>query len=147
MKQCLLLSLIAMISCADVSSPEIAVESAWVRPNVPPVKNAAGYMILRNPASVSRALIGAATDVCDVTELHVMEHDGQVMRMRKVERIPIPARGTTQLQPGGNHLMLIGLNRDLAPGDTIAITLTFDSGKHTLRAPVIRPQDRPGQQP
>lgn len=147
MKHSLLLSLIALLSCGNGPLPEIAVESAWVRPNVPPVKNAAGYMMLRNPASVSRALIGAATDVSDVTELHVMEHDGQAMRMRKVERMPIPAKGTTLLQPGGNHLMLIGLNRDLAPGDSVRITLVFDTGTHTLLAPVIRPEDRQGQSP
>ena len=67
-----------------------------------------------------------------------MTHDGNIMRMKKIDRLPIPANGSATLQPGGNHLMLIGLKHDLTPGDSLALTLTFSSG-HTqiVQASVI----------
>jgi copper(I)-binding protein len=55
-----------------------------------------------------------------------VERDGEVMRMREVAAIPVPARGSVTLQPGGLHLMLIGLTAPLVVGDTIPVTLRFE---------------------
>ena len=59
------------------------------------------------------------------------------MQMRQVEKIDIPAGSATKLEPGGLHVMLIGLVQDLKPGDEVSITLTFEDGsKTTIVAPV-----------
>jgi copper(I)-binding protein len=54
---------------------------------------------------------------------------GSMMTMRKVDRIAVPAHGTTSLEPGGYHIMLVGLKRTLAAGDEVQVTLTFASGR------------------
>jgi len=60
-----------------------------------------------------------------------------MMRMRRLERIEIPAGETLSLEPGGLHLMLIGLKEDLQPGGQVDLTLTFDDGAQTqVQAPV-----------
>jgi copper(I)-binding protein len=60
-----------------------------------------------------------------------------MMKMRRVERIDLPAGETVTLEPGGLHIMLIGLSRQLSPGEEVEIRLTFEDGSGTtLTAPV-----------
>jgi copper(I)-binding protein len=99
--------------------------------------NSAAYMRLVNNGSVADALVGASTDVAKVVEIHSMTMENGVMRMFPVEQIEIPAGGTAELQPGGFHVMLIDLNKDLNAGDTVDLTLKFASGKEiNVAAPV-----------
>lgn len=95
------------------------------------------YMTIRNPTATPDRLIKAESDVSQVVELHNMAMKEGVMSMYPVEAIDIPANGEAVLQPGGFHVMLIGLNRDLLAGDTMTVTLTFEqAGEITLQAPV-----------
>lgn len=62
---------------------------------------------------------------------------GEMMKMQKVDKIAVPAGGTVELKPGGLHVMLFGLKKDLAVGDTVKVTLTFtEGGEMTVDAPV-----------
>ena len=129
------------MGCSGRDSSSVIVKNAWVRQNIPPQTMTAAYLSVHNQGTAT-ALISASTPAAEVTEIHVMTTDGNIMRMRKIDRLPIPENGSATLQPGGNHLMLIGLRRDLAPGDSLALTLTFANGyAQTLRAPVISIQD------
>jgi hypothetical protein len=97
----------------------------------------AAYMTLVNGSDTADALVSAATDAAEVVELHTVIMEENVMRMRPVEQIDVPANGETELRPGGFHIMLIGLQRDLNEGDTVNLTLTFaNAGDVTLSAPV-----------
>jgi hypothetical protein len=87
--------------------------------------NGAAYMTIRGGSEADR-LIRAESDVAEVIELHTVENDGGVMKMRPVEGIDVPAGGEVQLAPGGFHVMLINLKRELKPGDTVALTLQFE---------------------
>jgi len=107
---------------------QVVVEGAWVRENISPQKVTGAYLVLKNNGAAT-ALVSASTNVAEVTELHVMTAQENVMRMRRVARIPIPEGGVTMLQPGGNHLMLIGLRHDLEPGEKIDLTLEFEQGQ------------------
>ena len=144
MRACLFLifSLILLgMGCSDRDIPSVTIKNAWVRESIPPQKMTAAYLVIHNEG-MATALISAFTPVAEVAEIHVMTTDGNIMRMKKIERLPIPEDGSATLQPGGNHLMLIGLRRDLAPGDSIALTLTFANGyTQTLRAPVVSFRD------
>jgi len=67
--------------------------------------------------------------VSNAVEIHETKMEGDVMRMAQVEGgIEVPAGGQVELKPGGYHVMLIGLTRDLAVGDTFPVTLEFASG-------------------
>lgn len=97
----------------------------------------AAYMTLVNGSATADALVRAATDAAEVVELHTVIMEENVMRMRPVEQIEVPANGETELRPGGFHVMLIGLQRDLNAGDTVDLTLTFENaGEITVSAPV-----------
>ncbi len=97
----------------------------------------AAYMTLVNGSATADVLISAATDAAEVVELHTVMMEENVMRMRPVEQIEVPANGETELRPGGFHVMLIGLQRDLNEGDTVDLTLTFaNAGEITVSAPV-----------
>ncbi len=107
-------------------------------PGAPPV-NSAGYLVLRNAGAHADALVAIETEVADTAELHSVSLDGGIMRMRAVDTIPLPAGGEAVLEPGGFHIMLIGLKGALAEGDSVAMVLRLRSGAAVeLVAPVRR---------
>ncbi len=117
----------------------IAVRAAWARATPAGAPAGAAFLTLENPAAEGDALVAAAAPVADAVELHTHAMDGGVMKMRKVERIEIPAHGAVELKPGGLHVMLIGLRAPLAEGATFPLTLSFARGG-TVEVPVtVRP--------
>ena len=125
------------MGCGDQGAVSLTIKNARVRENIPSQRITAAYVSIHNRGPAT-ALISASTPVAEVTEIHVMTTDGKMMRMKKIDRLPIPTNGSATLQPGGNHLMLIGLKRDLAPGDSLALTLAFANGQaQTVRAHVV----------
>ncbi|RMD75781.1 MAG: copper chaperone PCu(A)C, partial [Chloroflexi bacterium] len=85
-------------------------------------------------------IVKAESDVAKTVELHNVVMENNVMQMRPVEAIEVPANGQVELKPGGFHVMLIGLTRDLNEGDEVTIKLTTRSGKTIeVKAPVRKP--------
>lgn len=101
-------------------------------------QNGAVYMTLKNGGASDDALIGAKTDVAKTVELHETKMDeNDVMKMSPVPNIPIPAGGSVTLKSGGLHVMLIDMQKELAVGDKISLTLTFEkAGPMTIEAEV-----------
>lgn len=95
------------------------------------------YVTLSNSGAQADALVSASTDAARTVELHETRQEGGVMKMRPVKTIPVPAGGTTELKPGGYHIMLMGLTHDLKPGDKVAVTLEFEhGGQMRVEAPI-----------
>ena len=88
--------------------------------------NGAGFMSLRNAGAQPDRLLSAASPIARVAELHTHIREGEVMRMRPVNDIPLPAGQTVELRPGGLHIMLIGLNAPLVQGARVPLTLRFE---------------------
>ncbi|WP_137179647.1 copper chaperone PCu(A)C [Roseomonas sp. AR75] len=88
--------------------------------------NGAGFMTIRNTGGQADKLLSASTPIARVVELHTHVRDGDVMRMRPVADIPVPAGQTVRLRPGGLHVMLIGLNEPLRQGQEVPLTLRFE---------------------
>lgn len=103
--------------------------------------NSAVYMVLANGGAEADSLVAAQADVSKAIEIHETVMEGDVMRMQQVEGgIQVPAGGQVELKPGGYHVMLIGLTRDLAVGDKFPLTLEFASGaKLQVEAEVRQP--------
>ncbi len=98
----------------------------------------AGFMTIRNAGAVDR-LVAARSAAARTVELHTHIRDGDVMRMRPVAAIEIPAGQTATLAPSGFHLMLIGLVAPLRPGERVPVTLTFErAGEVTVQLIVER---------
>lgn len=123
---------------AAVGSPPIVASDAWVRaaPNVQ--MNTAAYMRLRNTSSADVAVVGVTSPAARVAELHQMREDNGVMRMRRVDRLVVPAQGTLTLEPGGLHVMLFQLTAPLEPGATITLLLTLADGSTVNVAAQVR---------
>ena len=120
--------LIAVGVCALVlSSPaaaQVKVEGAWARPTVPGQPVGGGYLTLRSVGA--DRLLGGSTPVADRLELHSMVMRGNVMKMRQLDAIALPAGQSVKLEPGAQHLMLVGLKAPLKVGDKLPLTLKFE---------------------
>lgn len=111
---------------------DIAVDRPYAVATPPGATTGAGYVeALSNHGAADDRLVGVSSPVADRVEVHTMSMDGDVMRMRAVPALVIPAGGHVDLAPGdGYHLMLIGLKRPLKVGDRVPLTLTFANAGH-----------------
>ncbi|WP_345987329.1 copper chaperone PCu(A)C [Sulfurimonas sp. HSL1-2] len=122
---------------AGLSAHSIEVSGIYVREVPPNLPNSAAFMELKNPTDKPVALVSAASTAAKTVELHEHVNVDGMMQMRQIPKIDIPAGGTTMLQPGGLHVMLIGLTQKLKAGENVTITLNFSDGESiTLEAPV-----------
>lgn len=103
----------------------IHVEEVWARAGIAG-GNSAAYMRIVNHGGTDDRLVSAATDVADTVELHRTVMEGDRMTMQPVPAVEVPARGEAVLEPGGLHVMLIGLTRKLGEGDSFPLRLTFE---------------------
>lgn len=115
-----------LFACQSQSG-EIAAHEVWARSAVSG-GNGAVYMVLHNHTNKPDQLIGAESAVAQTVELHKSEvNDQGVMVMLKQDAIDLPADGEILMQPGGYHIMLLGLKQDLKVGDTFEVVLKFRS--------------------
>ncbi len=114
---------------------ELTVSDAWARPAAAG-GNSAVYFVIEN-SGAEDALLGASVAVADSAEMHRSVMDEGVMRMEMQPSVAVPGGGRVAFEPGGLHIMLIGLKEDLNPGDSLEVTLTFEkAGEITLQVPV-----------
>jgi copper(I)-binding protein len=98
----------------------------------------AAYMQIANQTGETVRLVAAVSTVATVTEIHEVSMVDNVMQMRPVDGgIEIPAGESVELRPGGYHVMLIDLVRDLYAGDALAVTLTFALADGTTQAIIV----------
>lgn len=111
---------------------ELTIDHPWARPTSAGMANGAAYMVLRNAGSSADRLVAAASEVAERVELHTHMIDAEgVARMREVEAVEVPAGGEAAFQPGGLHVMLIGLREPLAEGSSFGLRLTFEQAGET----------------
>ena len=124
-------------STAVRDQSEVLIRDGWVQEGPPSQTITAAYMTIENHTGAEISLRAASTEVAQTVELHKMELVGGMMKMRRVETIDILAGGTAELKPGGFHLMVIGLKKELKEGDKVTITLEFSNGlRKTITIPV-----------
>jgi copper(I)-binding protein len=118
---------------AAQAAAEVTVTEAWVRGTVPAQKATGVFMKLKS--SEDAKLVAAASPSAKIVEVHEMAMKGNVMEMRAVESLALPAGKTVELKPGGYHVMLIDLAKPLNAGEKVPVTLTVvgkDGRKSTL---------------
>lgn len=122
------------------AEPGLLVHDAWTRESPMVDLAAAVFMVIDNTTAVDDVLVRASSPAADVVELHqsAMADDG-TMAMTPVEVIPIPAGGAAVLEPGGYHLMLIGLIEPLEAGGTIDVTLEFAQASPRTVSALVQP--------
>ncbi len=114
----------------------ILVGDVWARASK--VRNSAAYMTVTNESKETARLVAASSPVAERVEIHTTIIEDGVMKMRPLEAIEIPPGETVRLEPGGRHVMLLGLRRALKPGDRIELTLVFADGRELGVAAEVR---------
>lgn len=139
MKTALASFLLAAAAASHAQAPApVVVEGAWARSTVAGQDTTGAYMTLtaREPLT----LVGARTAVAGTASVHEMKMEGEVMKMREVEALPLVPGKPLRLAPGGYHFMLMDLKAPIKPGSTIAMTLRFrDASGAERQLPVSVP--------
>lgn len=114
----------------------IKIENAYTRSTVPGQQVAGGFMKIENKGAADQ-LVSASSPVAGEVQLHEMAMDGNVMKMRQVKDITVPAGGAVELKPGGLHLMFMNIKAPLAAGETVPVKLKFaKAGELEVKMPV-----------
>ncbi len=123
------------------ASAEVTISEPWIRGMVAGQSATAAFMTIRS--NEATALVGASSPVASKVEIHQMSMDQGVMKMRPLDRLQVPANSTVSLEPGGYHVMLIGVAKPLAKGDKVPLTLQFQGkdGKKTSKEIMVEVRD------
>jgi copper(I)-binding protein len=114
----------ALATTASLAQAQVSVADAWVRGTVASQMGTGAFMKIT--AARPARLVGASSPVAGVVEIHEMALVDNVMRMRAVDVLELPAGRTVELKPGGYHVMLMDLKRTLKEGETVPVTLLVE---------------------
>jgi copper(I)-binding protein len=120
------------LAAAAAQPAAVKVERAWARSTVQGQDSSGAYMTLT--AMEPLTLLGAATPAAGIVEIHQMKMEGDVMKMRAAERLPMKPGVPLQFAPNGYHFMLMDLKAPFRAGNSIRMTLRFQDAKGAERA-------------
>lgn len=106
-----------------------------------PSENAFGtvFVTLINIGSKDRILLNARSEAADVTELHDQFKEDGLIKMRRLDRVVIPADSSIKLESGGMHIMLFGPKKKLKANDKVKITLDFYDNEEVIFYAIVKP--------
>jgi len=105
---------------------DLVIEQPWTRATPKGASVAAGYLTIRNNGTSPDKLVGGSADFAEAVQVHEMSNANGVMKMRRLDGLDIPPKGSVTLKPNGVHLMFLGLKRQLVAGQTVKATLAFE---------------------
>lgn len=112
---------------AQVDTSNVVIKDAWVRSTVPGQMGTGAFMKIT--AKTGTQLVGVSSPVAGVSEVHEMKMDKDIMKMRAMPALDLPAGKAVELKPGGYHLMLMDLKQPLLKDSKVPVTLTFKDAK------------------
>lgn len=118
---------LAFVLASCKPSDGLSVSEAWIAPTVAGQTTAAAYMNLLSSRDAD--LVNVETDVARTVEIHHMSMNNDVMSMRRLNKLELPAHAVVKLEPGGRHLMLLDLKQPLTAGNKVDLTLTLKTGQ------------------
>nr|WP_321434827.1 copper chaperone PCu(A)C [uncultured Campylobacter sp.] len=128
---------LSIASIAAVFGADIEIEGAYARASIPNVPNSAAFFVIKNNSDKDIAITSANSDIAEKNELHTHIKENKMMKMMKIEKLVVPAKSSLELKSGGDHVMLIGLKKELKAGDEISLELSFSDGdKKSIKVPV-----------
>ena len=124
----------------DYVQGDIHIMKPWSRPLPPVSVNGAAYMTLVNKGNAPDRLLSISTPAARKAELHNHTMEGGMMKMRPVGALEISPGDRTVLQPGGLHVMLMGLTEPLVDGNSFPLTLDFEhAGSIEVKVMIFEP--------
>ncbi len=134
----LVLGFVISLIYACTGNSGLTVNDAWIREVPEGIETTALYMNIRNNGEQADRLLSVRSDIAGSVEVHKtsVNKDG-ISYMEKLEGLEIPSASTVSLEPGGVHVMLIGLKKDIKSGDVVEVVLAFEnSGTKKVKAKV-----------
>jgi copper(I)-binding protein len=135
----LAITLLTLASSAALAA-DIEVTTPWVRGTVSGQQATGAFMEVTSKSGA--VLVGAASPVAGITEIHEMKMDGGVMKMRAIARLDLPSGKPVKLAPGGYHVMLMDLKQPLKKGEIVPITLRVEGKNNTVETIDIKAEVR-----
>lgn len=130
----------ALFGVSAGQAQEVSVSNPWVRGTVPAQKATGAFMELKSKDDA--ALVSANSPVAGTVEIHEMVMENNVMKMRAVPKLDLPAGKAVQLKPGGYHVMLMDLKQPLKKGEMVPITLNVEGKDRTIRTVEVKAEVR-----
>jgi copper(I)-binding protein len=112
---------------ASAAHAQVTVDKPWVRTTVAQQSTSAAYMTITS--TNGGKLVAASSPIAGAVDVHEMKMEGDMMRMRDVAALPLPAGKPVELKAGGFHMMLTGLKAPLKAGDVVPIKLVVEDAK------------------
>lgn len=130
---------VSALLIATASHAQVVVGEPWVRATVPQQTGTGAFMQLTSPTDTK--LVGAESSVAKHVEIHEMAMDNNVMKMRQIPALDLPAGQTVELKPGGYHIMFFDLHGQMKEGDQVPLKLIFEGAdgqrsSQDIQAPV-----------
>jgi len=138
---CVVFGFMAASQQTSAQSPATSVEftDPWIRGSVPGQKNGAAYTTIKNGSAEPVAIVSGTSDRADRIELHTIIREDGVAKMREVQQIDVPALGLVKLEPGGFHIMFIGLEKPFVAGETVPVTVRLSNGQTQVVNFMVKP--------
>ena len=128
---------LSILSIAAIFGADVEIEGAYARASIPNVPNSAAFFVIKNNSDKDIAITSANSDIAEKNELHTHIKENKMMKMMKIEKLVVPAKSSLELKSGGDHVMLMGLKKELKAGDEISLELSFSDGdKKSIKVPV-----------
>ena len=128
---------LSIVSIAAVFGADVEIDGAYARASIPNVPNSAAFFVIKNNSDKDIAITSANSDIAEKNELHTHIKENKMMKMMKIEKLVVPAKSSLELKSGGDHVMLMGLKKELKAGDEISLELSFSDGdKKSIKVPV-----------
>ena len=128
---------LSIVSIAAVFGADVEIDGAYARASIPNVPNSAAFFVIKNNSDKDIAITSANSDIAEKNELHTHIKENEMMKMMKIEKLVVPAKSSLELKSGGDHVMLMGLKKELKVGDEINLELSFSDGdKKSIKVPV-----------
>ena len=106
---------------------QVTVDRPWVRTTVSPQKTTAAYLTLTSVQGGK--LVAASSPIATSVDVHEMKMVGDLMKMRAVDTLALPAGQPVEFKPNGYHLMMMGLKAPVKAGDVVPIKLVIEDAK------------------
>jgi copper(I)-binding protein len=126
----------------DYKAGNLAITDPWSRPTPPIASVGAVYFSITNAGRKADRLLAISSPIARQAEIHESRVVNGTLQMRPVESIECPPGATVRIEPGGLHVMLLGLTHPLAAGTTFPLSLRFrDAGSVTVQVAVASRQE------
>lgn len=135
---CTLCFVLLLTACSDPQNNKIQIQDAWIREVPVGMTRTAGYFKLTNTTDNPVVFVGGQSKIAQHVALHTTIRQDNLIKMRPVKELAVASGDEVVLEPGGQHLMFMGLTSNLVENTTVQVTLLFQDGQQLVSDFTVR---------